>query len=200
MMRWLTCMVGLLGFSPVWASDWNLVGFYAGAGVGESTVRSDHGFDPDNPLDSHPHHTAYQLMAGIRPLPFVGAEAEYMDFGHGGLDGPESNADSHPKAGILSALGYLPLPYVDVFARAGVARLETNIDSYSDGVCTGSEVAGDCGPPLLTRHHAWQTKAAYGGGLQAHFFESLAVRGEYQRINSVYGDPDAFMISATWIF
>jgi len=200
MMRWVTCVIGLLGLAPVWASDWNLAGFYAGAGVGESTVRSDYGFDPDNPLGSHPHHTAYQLMAGIRPLPFIGAEAEYIDFGHGDLDGQDSNADSHPKAGILSAVGYLPLPFIDVFARAGVARLETNINSYADGACTGNDVAGGCGPPLLTRQHAWQTKAAYGGGVQAHFFESLAVRGEYQRINSVYGDPDAFMIIATWTF
>jgi len=200
MTRWVTCVIGLLGLAPVWASDWNLAGLYAGAGVGESTVRSDYGFDPENPLDSHPHHTAYKLMAGIRPLPFVGAEAEYIDFGHGDLDGQEYDADSHPKAGILSAVGYLPLPYVDVFARAGVARLETNINSYSDGVCAGSDVAGNCGPPLLTRQHAWQTKAAYGGGLQAHLFDSLAVRGEYERINSVYGDPDAFMISATWTF
>jgi opacity protein-like surface antigen len=200
MIRWATCVIGLLGLSTVWASDWNLVGLYAGAGVGESTVRSDYGFDPDNPLESHPHHTAYKLMAGIRPLSFVGAEAEYIDFGHGALDGQDSNADSHPKAGIVSALGYLPLPFIDVFARAGVARLETNIDSYAGDVCTGSEVAGGCGSPLRTRQHAWQTKAAYGGGLQAHFFESLAVRGEYERSNSVYGAPDAFMISATWTF
>jgi opacity protein-like surface antigen len=200
MTRWVTCVIGLLVLAPVWASDWNLAGFYAGAGVGESTVRSDYGFDPENPLDSHPHDTAYQLMAGIRPLPFVGAEAEYMDFGHGELNGRDSNADSHPKAGILSGVGYLPLPFIDVFAQAGVARLETNIDSYEGVACTGSEVVGSCGPPLRTRRHASQTKAAYGGGVQAHFFESLAVRGEYQRINSVYGAPDAFMISATWTF
>jgi opacity protein-like surface antigen len=199
---------GALGIQAACASDWNLLGFYAGAGIGESTVRSDEGFDPDYPLDSHAHHTAYKVLAGIRPIPFVGAEAEYIDFGHpsstdgyfDGLNGSDYSADSHPKAGVLSAVGYLPLPFLDVFAKVGVARLETNLNSYADGLCTQIDPGGTCGPPVLTRQHAWQTKAAYGGGVQVHFFGSLAVRGEYERINSVYGDPDAFMLSANWTF
>lgn len=199
-------LVAAAGMQPARASDWNLLGFYAGAGVGESTVRSDYGFDPDYPTDSHPHHTAYKVLAGIRPLPFVGAEAEYIDFGHPSSSdgyyngyGSDFSADSHPKAGVLSAVGYLPLPFIDVFAKAGVARLETNINTYSGEVCT-EDVPGECGPPVLSRQHAWQTKAAYGAGVQAHFFGSLAVRGEYERINSAYGDPDAFMVSANWTF
>jgi len=200
--------LGALGMQPARASDWNLLGFYAGAGVGESTVRSDYGFDPDYPTDSHPHHTAYKVLAGIRPLPFVGAEAEYIDFGHPSSSdgyfngyGSDYSADSHPKAGVLSAVGYLPLPFIDVFAKVGVARLETNLNSYSEAACPAGYYGGECGgPPVLSRQDAWQTKAAYGGGVQAHFFGSLAVRGEYERINSVYGDPDAFMVSATWTF
>jgi opacity protein-like surface antigen len=186
----------------------NLLGFYAGAGVGESTVRSDSGFDPYYPLDSHPHHTAWKVLAGIRPIPFLGAEAEYIDFGHpssadsyyDGRYGYQYNADSHPKAGILSAVGYLPLPFLDVFAKAGVARLETNLNTYSQGACTGIyPPVGTCGLPVLSRQHAWETKFAYGAGVQANFL-GLAVRGEYQRINSSYGDPDAFMVSASWTF
>ncbi len=200
----LVCAVA----APVSAD--NLLGFYAGGGIGESTVRSDNGFDPDYPTDSHPHHTAWKAMAGVRPIPFLGAEAEYIDFGHPGSADSASvdgryyglNADSHPKAGVLYGVGYLPLPTVpafDLFAKVGVARLETNLNSYSPAACTGSDPAGTCVPPILSRQHAWQTKAAYGAGAQVHFF-GLAVRGEYERINSTYGDPDAFMISATWTF
>lgn len=202
-------VVGLfvLGMRPVAASDWNIVGLYAGAGIGESTVRSDYGFDPDYPVDSHPHHTAYKVLAGIRPIPFVGAEAEYIDFGHpssgdgyfNGLNSLDYNADSHPKATVLSAVGYLPLPFIDVFAKAGVARLETNLNSYTAGLCTEIDPGGYCPPPVLSRQHAWETKAAYGAGVQAHFL-GLAVRAEYERINSTFGDPDAFMVSATWTF
>jgi len=199
---------GVLGVQPALASDWNLLGFYAGAGVGESTVRSDYGFDPDYPIDSHPHHTAYKVLAGIRPLPFVGAEAEYIDFGHpsstdgyfDGLNGQDYNADSHPKAGVLSAVGYVPLPFLDVFAKVGVARLETNLNNYLLGTCTGAEAGSNCVTPVLSRQHAWETKPAYGAGVQAHLFGALALRGEYERISSTYGDPDAFMVSATWTF
>jgi hypothetical protein len=188
------------------ASADNLLGLYAGAGIGESTVRSDNGFDPYYPDDSHPHHTAFKGIVGIRPIPFVGAEAEYIDFGHdssadGYYDGHgrANYEDSHPKAGVLSAVGYLPLPFVDVFVKGGVARLETNLNSYSGTVCTESTSGELCGEPVLSRQHAWETKAAYGAGVQAHFL-SLGVRAEYERISSSFGDPDAFMVSATWTF
>ncbi len=187
----------------------NLLGFYAGAGIGESTVRSDYGFDPDYPVDSHPHHTAWKVVAGVRPIPFLGAEAEYIDFGHPdstdsySVDGRYRGleADSHPKAGVLYGVGYLPLPVVplvDIFAKVGVARLETNLNTYSPGPCTATDVGGNCAL-VQSRQHAWQTKAAYGAGAQVHFF-GLAVRGEYERISSTFGDPDAFMVSATWSF
>ncbi len=194
---WAAMGVVCLGAAaPAWADDlpgWDLLGLYVGAGVGESTVRSDNGFDPDYPTSSHPNHTAWKVMGGIRPIPFLGAEAQYIDFGHAnGTDyfytsanGSSRGADSHPKAGVLSAVGYLPLPFVDVFAKLGAARLATNLDSYD----------GD----VLNRRTAWQTKVAYGAGVQGHFL-GVAIRGEYERISSRYGDPDAFMVSATWTF
>jgi opacity protein-like surface antigen len=181
------------------ASD--LLGLYVGAGIGESTVRSDYGFDPDYPTDSHPHHTAYKVMAGIRPIPFVGAEAEYIDFGHPGngdlFSGSDDfSADSHPRAEVLSAVGYVPLPFFDIFAKVGAAHLTTNINTYT---CAAIDPSTGCGNPVLYRQQATETKAAYGGGVQAHFL-GLAVRGEYERISSTFGDPDAFMVSATWTF
>jgi opacity protein-like surface antigen len=190
------------------ASAQNLLGLYAGAGIGESTVRSDYGFDPYYPDDSHPHHTAAKAIVGIRPIPFLGAEAEYIDFGHPSsadsyydhFNSSDINADSHPKAGILYGVGYVPLPFMDVFAKAGVARLETNLNTYTQGVCTADINPGaNCGL-ILSRQNAWQTRVAYGAGVQAHFFSALAVRGEYERISSTFGDPDAFMVSATWTF
>ncbi len=181
----------------------NLLGLYAGAGVGESTVRSDYGFDPDYPTGSHPHHTAWKVVAGIRPLPFVGAEAEYIDFGHSDRSDGYSvtngdDADSHPKAGVLSAVGYLPLPFVDLFAKLGVARLETNVYNPSQGTCGTGDSGSACGVYSIRQSES-QTKVAYGAGVQAHFL-GLAVRGEYERISSSYGDPDAYMITATWTF
>jgi hypothetical protein len=197
-----SAVVGSIGASGSAFAD-NPLGFYVGAGIGESTIRSDRGFDPYYPTDSYPHHTAWKALAGIRPLPFLGAEAEYIDFGHpGSADtyyGANYNADSHPKAGVLSAVGYLPLPYLDVFAKLGVARLETNLNTYAQGACTQNASGRVTCAEYLSRQNANETKVAYGAGVQSHFL-GLAVRAEYQRISSTYGDPDAVMISATWTF
>ena len=49
----------------------NLLGFYVGAGVGESTVRSDDnfsgGFGYDGFYNDPRHHFAWKAVAGIRP-------------------------------------------------------------------------------------------------------------------------------------
>ena len=206
-MMWMAA-VGFCAVSAAARAD-NLLGLYVGAGVGESTVRSDSGFDPYYPVDSHPHHTAYKVLVGVRPIPFMGAEAEYIDFGHPTSadsyynvnTGYYDSADSHPRAGVLYGVGYLPLPFVDVFAKVGEARLATNVSTFVGPPACPTGQYGSCGgsSALVSRDRIWQTKVAYGAGVQAHFL-GLAVRGEYERINSTFGDPDAFMVSATWTF
>ena len=66
-------------------------------------------------------------------------------------------------------------------------------------MCIRDRYGSGCGAPILSRQNASETKVAYGAGVQAHFL-GLAVRGEYERISSTFGDPDAFMVSATWTF
>src|ERR1700679_2672179 len=62
-------------------SPGNPLGFYVGAGVGESTVRS--GKQGDGLRgERNDSEFAWKLIAGVRPIPFVGAEFEYTDFGH----------------------------------------------------------------------------------------------------------------------
>jgi len=181
----------------------NLLGLYVGAGVGESDVRSDHGYNPYDGDDSA-HHTAFKGIVGIRPIPFVGAEAEYIDFGHPSSGdaysdyGSNFSRDSHPKAGVLYGVGYLPLPFLDVFAKVGVARLETRVNEYTGDECSGAGANASCAP-LYSRTNQWETKTAYGAGVQGKFF-NLGVRAEYERISSTFGDPDAFTVSATWTF
>jgi hypothetical protein len=114
----------------------NPLGVYVGAGVGESTVRSDNGYGYNDSFGyggyySQDHHFAWKVAAGIRPIPAAGAELEYIDFGHPGSDGDYySNTyyvgpDSHPRAIAAFGVGHLPLPlpFLDVFGKLGVARL-----------------------------------------------------------------------------
>jgi hypothetical protein len=191
----------------------NPLGFYVGLGVGESTVRSDNnyaiggyngffGYYGDDAYD-YGHHFAWKVAAGIRPISFVGAELEYLDFGHPGSDttyyynnfnyGP----DSHPRALAAFAVGYLPLPvpFLDVYGKAGIARLHTDVNGF-DGGCVA---LGNNGCIAPVQQSVWDNRFAYGLGVQSRF-GALGVRAEYERISSQYGDPDMFTVGATWNF
>jgi Outer membrane protein beta-barrel domain len=180
----------------------NPAGFYVGAGLGYSTVRSD---DPPYGLPGYYNDTqfAWKGIVGVRPIPFVGAEFEYIDFGqpdthHGYYDTNYYGYDSHPRASTLFAVGYLPLglPFLDIFGKAGVARLETDVTSTVTPPCpTGT----GCAPSYSERHNETNDKFAYGVGVQSKVW-GVAFRAEYERISSSYGDPDALTVSATWTF
>jgi opacity protein-like surface antigen len=178
------------------------LGAYVGAGVGYSTVRSD---DPAYGLPGYFNDSelAWKAILGVRPLPFLGAEYEYLDFGqpdtHGGyFDTAYYGLDSHPRANVLFAVGYLPLPVpnFDVFGKAGVARLETDVTTTIVPACPAG---GSACQATIFRHDVTNDKFAYGVGVQSKFW-GLSFRAEYERISSTYGDPDALTVSATWTF
>lgn len=156
----------------------DLLGFYVGAGVGISTVRSD---DAAYGLPAHynDHETAWKGIVGIRPISILGAEAEYIDFGHPSqtFDPNNTNAsgfDSHPRAGVLFGVGYLPLPIplIDIYAKAGVARLETDVTTTQ---AQNGSISQFC-PPIYSRHNETSNRFAYGVGVQSKVW-GFALRG-----------------------
>jgi hypothetical protein len=177
------------------------LGFYAGAGAGLSTIRSDdaaYGL----PAYYNDHEMAWKAIVGVRPISILGAELEYIDFGHpsAAYDPNNANAngfDSHPRAAVLFGVGYLPLPIplVDIYGKAGVARLETDVTTTQGRSCPVYE---SC-PPVYSRHNETDSRFAYGVGIQSKVW-GFELRAEYERINSQYGDPDALTVSATWTF
>ena len=198
-----TLAVGACVASTAALAD-NLAGFYVGAGVGYSTIRSD---DPSYGLPGYynDHQTAWKVMAGVRPIPFVGAEFEYIDFGQpNGLNRYYNSAyyglDSHPRAPALFAVGYLPLPvpFFDIYGKAGVARLETDVTTTVTPNCNPGST---CPQDLAYSYRQDETanKFAYGVGVQSKYW-GVSFRAEYERISSTYGDPDALTVSATWTF
>jgi len=201
----LMAMAAYAPWTAVMAADdplglYNPLGFYIGAGVGESTVRSG---DAAYGLPGYynDHQTAWKGIIGIRPISFVGVEAEYIDFGRPGrLYSDAYGFDSHPTAPVLFGIGYLPipLPFIDIYAKAGVARLKLDAREYFEVACTAS---GPCPTYVLeTTNEVTQTKFAYGGGVSSKLPFGFTVRAEYERISSPYGDPDAFTVSALWTF
>jgi hypothetical protein len=197
----LLTVVGCAASTAAMAED--PAGFYLGAGVGYSTIRSD---DPAYGLPAYynDHQTAWKAIAGVRPLPFIGAEVEYIDFGQPGNHHFFSNSfntngfDSHPRAGVLYGVGYLPIPvpFFDVFGKAGVARLQTDVTTITSYCPPGSNCLA---PITISRHNETDNKFAYGVGVQSKAW-GVAFRAEYERISSQFGDPDALTVSATWTF
>ena len=183
---------------------YNPVGLYFGAGVGESTIRSD---DAPYGLPAYynDHETAWKAIIGVRPIQWLGAEVEYIDFGqpshhNGYYDVNYYGYDSHPTAPVLFGVGYLPIPipFIDIFAKAGVARLRLDANDYVSEPC----VTGSACPNIYIagRSEITQTKFAYGGGISSKLPLGFSVRAEYERIASPFGDPDAFTVSALWTF
>jgi opacity protein-like surface antigen len=181
-------------------ADDDTAGLYAGGSVGVSDVRSQgyanvdyYGFDET--------HAAWKLFGGIRPIQTLGLELDYINFGHPatGANYSYAGANVESQAAALFAMGYLPvpLPFLDVFGKAGVSRLYQDTTAYYPISC---EAGHQCAQYSGVYHQDnWQTAFAYGGGVQAKF-GSVAVRAEYERISGDAGEPDIYSLGASWSF
>jgi hypothetical protein len=91
----------------------------------------------------------------------------------------------------------IPVPFLDVFAKAGAARLQTKVHGEILGLfCPLTAVAPGC--PFFSASES-TTDFAYGVGVQLKF-SALAVRAEYERIDSGLGAPDLLSLGVTWTF
>jgi opacity protein-like surface antigen len=190
-------------------------GFYVGAGGGHSEVRSDLGFSVFGPLQTGRFDVAsstngWKAMMGLKPLPVLGVEAGYLDFGS--IDGSRSipatvtqgglNASAHVSARspAVFAMLYLPIPapVLDVFLKAGAAELKTRVNASAQATCP---ISLPCLPVFFPPYSASSssTRAAYGAGVQLKF-SSVGVRAEYERIHGSHGDPDLASVSVIYGF
>ncbi|HEY2779780.1 MAG TPA: outer membrane beta-barrel protein [Steroidobacteraceae bacterium] len=184
-------ILGLLAVPPAAVAD-GLLGLYAGAAVGESQVKA----DASALGDFKENHSAFKLFAGLRPISLVGAEISYMDFGHphGTINGIPSNVSERGAAafGVL----YLPVPVIDVFLKAGLARVQSTVNAVFPGVGTCTVSVPNCALFKLDRTN---TSFAAGAGVQAKF-GPLAVRVEYERVNAAGATPGLASIGLSWSF
>jgi hypothetical protein len=128
-------LLATLCLTATTASAEDPLGFYVGAGIGESEIRNDGYYGPH----FNEQHFGWQAISGIRPILPVGVELEYIDFGDPSA-GPNyhfraANADA--KAEALFALGYLPLPvpFLDIYGKLDVARLRSKLAAVVPGLC-----------------------------------------------------------------
>ena len=182
----------------------DLLGLYVGGAIGQSEV-AESVPNPFVPIAGIPvqasdtfkeDHTAFKVMVGLRPFPLLGAELSYMGLGHpaGSLFDRPANASMTGE----SAFGvvYLPIPVVDVFAKAGAARIQSTVSGFAPNLLT--DLVCFAGVPCGTspvRQDRTSTNFAAGGGVQFKF-DSWAVRGEYERFNFARENPHLAAIAA----
>ena len=146
-----------LGASAARADD--LV--YAGAGVLWSKISD------VSVTASDLSNTAWKAFAGFRPIKQFAMEADYLDLGSQSANFVSGSTDLKYKAFAAYAVGFLPLPvpFLDVFAKGGLARWDSS--------------GGTTLPTGFTSLSANGTEFAWGIGTQAHF-GSLGARLEYE--------------------
>lgn len=168
------CALSLFSGAAVAADN----GFYLGAAVSQSQID---GFTSDLDLDD----TGYKLIAGFRPIDMFAVELNYMDLGS---DSATSGATTvNAEATALAGFGMLmlPLPFIDLYVKAGVAYWEAK---------------GSLSSVTVSRVKEDGTEFAYGAGVQAHF-GSLGARLEYESFDIENTDGlDLFSLGLTWTF
>lgn len=151
-------------------------GFYLGGSVGQANVEIENIADI-NTADFKGDDTAWKLIAGIRPLDWLGVEASYVDFGEAEDTVNVQGSDVRLKAdgdGISAfVVGFLPIGPVDVFAKGGLIAWDSKIAE------SGFDEDG--------------TDLAYGVGAQFRVW-GLSVRAEYE-IFDVEDVDDLNMVS-----
>jgi opacity protein-like surface antigen len=174
--------------APAFADD--LLGIYAGAGLGRTALQQDY-----YQIDSHA--TGWKLLAGWRPISLLGVEAEYVDLGSKGVNtfADTVHVSTDSKATAAYVLGYLPvpLPWIDVYAKVGAARVKSNTNAYA--ICQPPQ---ECvAPGLPASDDSSRTSVAWGAGVQFKL-NRWAARVDYERFDGPQGNPS--LLAAEGLF
>ena len=157
-------------------------GFYVGAGLSKAKVKDIFGSGSDFNIDD----TAWKAIVGFRPIDLFAVEANYMDLGKETRSLGPLNAHADAKAFSAHALVYLPIPvpFLGVYGKAGLARWELNGNSSGN----------------LLRLDDHGTEFAWGGGAQLSFGH-FAARLEYDNFDIKNTDGlDLYTLGVTWTF
>jgi OOP family OmpA-OmpF porin len=174
-----TAALGLLA-APAFAAD---NGIYLGAGVGQSGVSFNDTIEGQH-LDFSVDSTAFKAIAGWRFLDSLAVEANYVDLGSGDDTVAGTKVKTDVSGLSLSAVGFLPIGPVDLFARVGAINWNADVSAPEFSVKTSDD----------------GTDLTYGVGAQFRVW-SLSLRAEYERFDVENADTvDMVSLGVTWTF
>jgi Outer membrane protein beta-barrel domain len=179
----------------------DLAGLYVGGAVGQSRVEA-----TDSQVftdigsatyteDINQRHFAFKVMLGARPISLLGAEIDCIDFGKPNASLFGNPADASIKGAAAFGVLYLPVPIVDIYVKAGVARLESTINGSICSPCA-------CDFQICRSFFELnRTNTSGAGGVGAQYkFGAWAVRAEYERFSAAGGNPSLLSAGITWTF
>lgn len=192
------------------ASAGNPLGIYVGAGVGQADVSLDRfPAGASNPTSFSEHAAGWKALVGLRPVPWLGVEVEYVDLGHpntilsGAASATASGVPATAKVNgqALFGLAYLPLALIDVYGKLGVSRLHTRGDTAAIGIvgvdtCFFQPEALGCRP---FRNDRQATSLAWAGGVQVKL-SAIGLRVDYERFRSGSVRPGLAGLTVSWTF
>ena len=150
-------------------------GIYIGAGY----AQSDYGLDDPDLAGFDDEDAGFKVIVGWRPIDNFGVEVNYIDHGNA-LIPPDTRLGAETISGF--AVGYLALPVVDLFAKAGATSWQV------DAVTGGGNVDED------------DLDFAWGVGIQARIW-SLGARLEYEQFPILNDEKlDTISLSFTYTF
>lgn len=207
----LAAVLALMTIPPAHAT--NLFNLYVGAAYARSNLRA----KDSNPIPFSGagflnrfdrSDSGYQFSLGARGLELLGAEIDYFDLGSGSV----SNAYGFPSVGTVTgatlsqkgeaafAMLYLPVPVIDIYLKAGVDRITSNLGAEFTpaSICFNGGVVGSC-PTESLALHATTTGLALGAGAQWKF-GNWGLRAEYERFTALGEHPDLVSVGVVWTF
>ena len=157
-------------------------GFYAGAGIGSTTIGDDDlddtGFDDSD--------TGFKVFGGYTFNQNFGVEVSYFDFGEGSAEAGNSSVSVGVTGLAASAVGRLPInDMFAVFGKLGFASYDVDLD-FSNVPGFGNGHLSDSDSDMI-----------YGVGGALSFGGNFEARLEYEALNI---DGDASMISISGLF
>ena len=183
------------------------LGFYVGAAYGQARIRADPisaptGFGGTVLLGGPDFtHSAYQIMLGVRPLSFLGAEVTYVDLGRHSWPPPQGgvlfrNGQASQKGEGAFAVLYLPVPLITVYLKAGLSRITTDRSADYEYFGVDNCAFTPCRYLSLARNSTTDGFAA-GAGVQWKL-GNWAFRGEYERFDAAGSNPGLISFGAIW--
>ena len=194
----------------------DLLGLYVGGSAGQGKIETGSLSSPIPATvptvgEFNANHSAYKVVVGIRALSLIAVEGAYIDFGRAsqnfgsttntsGIIGGSTASGSARLSGTAAfAILYLPIPVVDVFAKAGVARLKT--DATATVQLNGPILCVITAPTCRFTQSSSSTDNGFAAGAGAGLkFGPFAIRAEYERFSTRGAYPALTTLGFTYSF